>query len=323
MADAYRSSMLILSTTRCANRCKFCAYHMDAPHITAETPSVKALATQTRKFYNAARDAIDKTREIYVVNSGSFFDERQIPKGYHEWLAGFLNNKGLDLVVETRADSGLERNVKSIEALRAVTGSMTIAMGLEAYRPDLGDKSFQLLAKGIRAEQLVKQSEWIHAHGCGVKAYMIIALPWMPSPSLEEGYRKMMDWHIETAFLTAKFALEEMKADILGVSPFFPYRGTNARIPEGHPPISVTEAAEVAHQLRQLFPEKRFDYTSRQVHLKHGDFFHRLGLPTPFNARDEAQVRAVRENVAAICERTLGTRGKISEQFVKGEKSKR
>lgn len=320
MADAYRSSMLILSTTRCANRCKFCAYHRDASHVTAKTPSVEALATETRKFYKVARDAISKTGEIYIANSGSFFDERQIPKGYRDWLAGFLDGKGLDLVVESRADSDLERNVKSIEALRAVTGSMTVAMGLEAYRPDLGDKSFQLLAKGILADQLVKQSEWIHDHGCDVKAYMIIALPWMPSPSLGEGYRKMMDWHIETAFLTAKFAFEEMKVDTLGVSPFFPYRGTNAMIPESHPPISATEAAEVAHQLRQLFPEKRFDYTSRQVHLKHGDFFHRLGLPTPFNARDGAQVRAVRENVAEICERTLKKRGKISEQFVKSKR---
>ncbi len=322
MADAYRSSMLILSTTRCANRCKFCAYHKDVSHITAETPSVEALAKETRNFYKTARNAIDKTKEIYIVNSGSFFDERQIPDGYHDWLAGFLDGKGLDLVVESRADSDLERNARSIEALKAVTGSMAVAMGLEAYRPDLGDKSFQLLTKGIRAEQLVEQSDWIHAHGCDVKAYMIIALPWMPGPSLKEGYRKMMDWHIETAFLTAKFAFEEMKVDILGVSPFFPYRGTNARIPEGHPPISVTEAAEIAHQLRQLFPEKRFDYTGRQVHLKHGDFFHRLGLPTPFNARNEPQVRAVRENVAAICERTLGMRGEISEQFVKSEKSK-
>jgi hypothetical protein len=315
MTDAYRESLIILPTVRCRYRCKFCAYHNDCANITDKIPSVPFLARETEKRMQARASAIRKNNEVYIVNSGSFLDERKIPKEYNIWLADFLSGKNLRLILECRADSSLNHYKSDILRLRNVTKSLTFGIGVEAYREDMGNETFRRLAKGITSEQCVEQAQKLHEYQCNVKSYCLIAPPWLGGLSfLREGYRRSMDWLIETAFLTAKFAARNMKSDILGISPFFPYRGTNAPIPEDWMPVSATESAEVANQLRQVLSGIRIDYTSRQIHLAFGNFFRLRGLKKPVDARNSEQVLETRENVAEICRKVFGVRGNISRQ---------
>jgi hypothetical protein len=320
MADAYRSSMMILSTKRCPHRCKFCPYHGDKEHITEKRPSVKALAKETRDFCRG-NEAVERNNELYIVNSGSILDERQIPREYLSWLAGFLDGKGLDLVLECRADSKLEECAAEIEELRDAANSLTFAIGVEAKRDDMGDELFKRLRKGITTKQCIEQAQRFHDLGCMVKAYTIIAPPWLGGPSfLKKGYRKSIDWLIETAFHTTKFEVDDMKVEIIGISPFFPYKHTNEKIPEDWCPISATESAEVANQLRQV-TDARIDFTSRQIHFPYGNFWLRRGEKKPVDANDHAGVLKARENVARICKRVFGKRGEISRDLKKNNQA--
>lgn len=315
MADAYRSSLMVLPSARCVKRCKFCAYHADNGSISPEVPGLETLAEATERFFEEHGDAISRNGEIYIVNSGSILEERQTPREYLTWLGGFLAGKDLRLVLECRADSDVDSYLSEIEFLLGRTEGLTFGIGVEAYRPDLPDDNllFRRLGKGITEEQCLSQAGKLHGLGCQVKGYAIIAPPWLGGPSyLEEGYRASMDWLIETAFMTADFIFNGMEAEILGLSPFFPYKATNAPVPEDWAPISATEAAEVAHQVKQLFPEKRVDFTSRSIHFPHGNFFKGKGLPTPIDPASWEAVSAARENVADIAEAVFGRRGETS-----------
>lgn len=320
MADAYRSSLMVLPSARCVKRCKFCAYHADNGSICAAVPDLETLAGATERFFDEHGDAIRRNGEIYIVNSGSILEERQTPREYLRWLSSYLEGKGLRLILECRADSDVDSYREEIESLLQATEGLTFGIGVEAYRPDLQDENllFRRIGKGITREQCLTQAEKLHDMGCQIKGYAIIALPWLGGPSyLENGYRKSMDWLIETAFMTAGFVFEDMGAEILGLSPFFPYRSTNAPVPEDWAPISATEAAEIAHQLKQVFPEKRVDFTSRSIHFPHANFFRKRGLALPIDTKDPGQVLAARENVAEICNEVLGRRGEISRGMQK------
>lgn len=315
MTDKYRNSMLVLSTKKCPHKCRFCAYHMDKDHILDRRPTVSQLTRETETFFQKKIKDIRKNKEIYIVNSGSFLDERQIPREYLLWLADFLKDKNLGLVLDCRADSKADNYIDEINTLLASVNSLTFAIGLEAYRDDIGDIIFKKLGKGITREQCIAQANYLHNLGCKVKAYVIIALPWLNGPSyLKEGYRKSMDWHIETAYKTVEFAIKEMNVDRIGISPFFPYQGTNSKIPDDWAPISATESYEIKNQLRQVLPDTQIDFSSRQIHFAFGNFFRNRGLPKPINANNHNQVLQARENVAKICKKVFGTRGGISKR---------
>jgi len=315
MTGKYRDSLLILSTKRCSHRCRFCAYHMDKDHVLDKRPSVVQLARETEIFFQNKIKDIAKNKEIYIVNSGSFLDEKQIPREYIFWLADFLKGKNLDLVLDCRADSKVDNYVDEINALLASANSLTFAVGLEAYRDDIGNTIFKKLGKGITREQCIDQANYLHNLGCSVKAYVIIALPWLNGPSyLKEGYRKSTDWHIETAFKTVEFAIQEMRVDRIGISPFFPYRGTNSKIPDDWAPISATESYEIRNQLRQILPNIQIDFTSRQIHFAFGNFFRNNQLPKPINVNNYNQIIQVRKNIAQICESIFGKKGAISKR---------
>jgi len=321
MADKYRNSLLILSTKRCPYRCRFCAYHMDKKHILSKRPTVLQLANETKNFFEKKIKSIKKNKEIYIVNSGSFLDERQIPKGYIYWLANFLKDKDLSLALDCRADSRVNDYIDEIKMLNRIVNSLTFSIGVEAYREDIGDSIFKKLRKGISKEQCIRQAVYLHNLGCKVKVYVIIALPWLDGPSyLKEGYRKNMDWQIETAFKTVKFAIEEMRADRIGLSPFFPYRGTNSAVPDDWVPISAIESYEIRNQLGQIFPNIQIDFTSRQIHFAFGNFFRNRGLSKPINTDDYTEVLKARENVARICKKVFGVRGEINRKFYKNNK---
>ncbi len=312
------SDILILGAPRCPHRCKFCSYHTDTQHVTQERQSAEALARETMDFFNEREDVIRKNGEIYIINSGSLLDEKQIPREYISWLAGFLERKNLRLIAECRADSKLEDYSHEISALVETTLDVTFALGVEAYRSDLENRNalFRRLGKGITDAQCIEEAQKLHEMGCKVKAYLIIAPPWLGGPSyLEEGYRKSIDWLIETAFQTAEFAAYKMDADIIGTTPFFPYKGTNAPIPEDWAPVSATEAVEVANQLRQVLPETKISYSSRNIHLAFGNFFKSKGIEKPVNAHNPEEVLEARENVARICENVFGMRGEISKNI--------
>ena len=106
-----------------------------------------------------------------------------------------------------------------------------------------------------------------------------------------------------------------MDAGRIGLSPFFPYKGL--LIPDNWFPISATESAEVANQMRQVFPGIKIDYTSRQIHFAFGNFFKIKNKEKPIDAKDREQVLRGREHVAEICKKVLGKRGKISKSFGK------
>lgn len=294
----YKESMMVLTTVPCPQHCVFCPYENDNDHIVSRVPTTESMIAQTEEFL-ATNEAVEKNGELYIVNSGSFFSG-QTRKGYMRWLANRIESSGLGLVVDARADNKLKNYEQEIIAL-AKASPLTIAVGLEIA----DDEHLTKLNKGCNLQQYVSIAEQIQSLGADVKAYILVDPPSITG----ETYRESIDMALKKGFETAHFAIEEMQATRLGISPFFPYKGLS--IPESWFPISTTEVAEVANQLTQV-TNCLVDYTSRQIHLAHGNFFRNKGLNKPFDVKDKDERLAVRQNVADICEQVFGRQGDIS-----------
>jgi radical SAM superfamily enzyme YgiQ (UPF0313 family) len=231
------------------------------------------------------------------------------------WLAQRIKGSGWDLVVECRADSRLERYEREIAALVGASRRMTIAIGLEVA----DDEVLRRLNKRCTLGQYAAIAERIRSLGAEVKAYILINPPGLlPPEEARRPYKESIDSAIRKAFQTADFAVDTMRCTTLGLSPFYPYKGL--RLTDNWWPISTTEAAEVANQLRQVYPAE-VDFTNRQIHMWWGDYFRRKKIAKPIDYSRPESVMAARENVARICEETIGRRGGISTGVKKRKKT--
>ena len=305
----YRSSMMILRTIKCPFSCMFCGYHNDIQNITSEVPSPEEMLLQTLAFIEKKKEAVEKNKELYIVNSGSFFSH-QVPRQYMHSLSEFLKEKDWGLIVDSRADSRLGDYAGEISELVSAVPKLTIALGLEIADDDV----LKRLKKGCALDQYLQASKRIRSLGAALKSYVLIAPPLIGEPPYKG--RAYADLAIEKTFSTVKFAVEEMGSERIGISPCFPYKGTELRkdfFNEGiWVPMSPTECAEIVNQLKQVYPKAAFDYTSRQIHFP---YYQRA--ENPINTKDPKQVLSARENVAEISKKVLGTRGDISARIWK------
>jgi len=265
------------------------------------------MIAETEQFIEKARVSIEQNNELYIVNSGSFFSP-QIPREYMTWLAEKIKNNKWALKVDSRADSKFRRYSGEIGLLVDASRTFTVAMGLEVA----DDEVLARLDKRCNLEQYVSAAKTLREMGAGTKSYILLGPPALyPEGHAQEPYRESIDHALKMGFKTAKFAVEDMGSSVLGLSPFFPYK--ELRLTEDWWPVSTTEAAETANQLRQVYSDVKVDFTNRQIHLWWGNFFKRKGLPKPINHNDPESITLARENVALICESVIGRRGRISK----------
>lgn len=126
---------------------------------------------------------------LKVFNSGSFLDERQIPRAFRSYLVRKCEQTGVrELVIETR---GEYLTKEFVEDMKSDKVKVTIGYGLEVA----DDEMLKKLKKGATVKDFLEASEFLHKNGFGMRAYVLVNAPYTTRESL----RKTMKTALEHA----------------------------------------------------------------------------------------------------------------------------
>ena len=169
-----KSLTIILRTEGCyyakEGGCLMCAYLMDSSpeKITA------------KNIINQFNYAIEKYREdikdldnfsIKIFTSGSFLDDREVPKEAREYifkkLSEFDNLK--EIAIESRPEFITEDKLEEIRNYLNI--NVEIGVGIESFNEEIREKAIN---KGITNEQIINVIELAKIYNIGIKAYLLI-----------------------------------------------------------------------------------------------------------------------------------------------------
>ena len=134
-----QEKIIFLNSGRCKwGKCLFCGWGK------REYPRM-GMDELKKKF-----EGIEKVKRLKVFNSGSFFDEKQIPRDFRKYLIKLCEGKGIkELVVETREEFLTDKNLKDMESEKV---KVFFGIGLEAG----DDKVLKKLRKGKTVDDYKK-----------------------------------------------------------------------------------------------------------------------------------------------------------------------
>ncbi|MEM5814776.1 MAG: DUF5591 domain-containing protein [Candidatus Aenigmatarchaeota archaeon] len=126
---------------------------------------------------------------LKVFNSGSFLDERQIPRAFRSYLVRKCEQNGVkELIVESRGEYLTQQFADDMKSDKV---KVTIGYGLEVA----DDEMLKKLQKGTTVADFIKASEFLHKNGFGMRAYVLVNAPYTTRESL----RKTMNVAMEHA----------------------------------------------------------------------------------------------------------------------------
>ncbi|MFX0114448.1 MAG: archaeosine biosynthesis radical SAM protein RaSEA [Candidatus Hodarchaeota archaeon] len=177
-SPAGRSYVIVLPTQGCSwalsnsGGCTVCGYLED-------TYLGKANIDSTQKHFEGAMKSIPYPPPITIklFNSGSFFDEKEIPTWLQQEILSSINEiKGVErLIVESRPEFITSKALEIVDKALP-TKNLTIAIGLETsndiVRRDCINKGFSL-AEFERAVELISD------YGLEKKAYLLLKPPFL------------------------------------------------------------------------------------------------------------------------------------------------
>jgi len=179
-----RAWVLILRTRGCSwARCSMCGYHGESADTSEED-----LLHQFRTAVLRRRG--EKIAKVYT--SGSFLDEREVPRGLRMNILSELSRGFKRVVIESRPEFVSEEAVQ--DAVAACPG-LEMAMGLESASPRVLSHSVR---KGFLFADFGQKAAMVRRLGGRVRAYLLLKPP----------------------FLNEKEALEDTVASAISAAPF-------------------------------------------------------------------------------------------------------
>ena len=154
---------LILNSGRCSwGKCIFCGYGK----IYKKRTSNGLMAILDDFFANLKGDSVVK-----IFGSGSFFDEKQIPKEIFEGIVKkCTEGKISEIYVESRPEFITKEKILK---LKETDAEINIAIGLESA----SDIILKTINKGLKIKDFENAANLIHSLNCMVRAYLIVNLP--------------------------------------------------------------------------------------------------------------------------------------------------
>jgi len=155
-------AILILNSGRCAHgKCIFCGYGKIYKKRTKDE-----LIKIFDDFFSSNNDSVVK-----IFGSGSFFDEKQIPKEVFEYFVKKCKEcKISEIYVESRPEFITKEKILKLKETNA---KINIAIGLESAN----DKILKAINKGFTVNDFIKAADLIHSLSCNVRAYILVNLP--------------------------------------------------------------------------------------------------------------------------------------------------
>ena len=159
---------IILRTKGCYwNKCLMCGYSKDADRR-VEIDNLK------NQIEHALKKCEKEGFEILkIFTSGSFFDDREIPSSFREYIYSTVRDLGLKkLIVESRPEFVTDSRMREISA----DFTMEVGIGLETSDDFIRENCIN---KGFTFEDFVKASAILRNHGIRIKVYLLLKPPFL------------------------------------------------------------------------------------------------------------------------------------------------
>jgi uncharacterized protein (DUF2249 family) len=122
----------------------------------------------------------EKFERLKIFNSGSFLDERQIPRAFRSYLVRKCEAAGVkDIIIESRGEYLTQQFADDMKSDKV---KVTIGYGLEVADDEMLNK----LQKGTTTEAFTKASKFLHDNGFGMRAYVLVNAPYTTRESLKK-----------------------------------------------------------------------------------------------------------------------------------------
>jgi len=170
------SVTIIVRSGGCSwNRCRICQYR----HERLTNINDDELNRLMHAQLSTLAEEIERTDPgvVKVYNSGSFFDEREVPVPVQEEVVSLAS--GRKLVVESRCEYVVEERVgKYVDHLRqgGKSGDLYVAIGLETTSDQIREKCID---KGLSFSDYQKATDLIHSNDGKVKTYLLHKPPYL------------------------------------------------------------------------------------------------------------------------------------------------
>ncbi len=174
-----KERFIIINAGPCAwGKCIFCSF--------SKRPRRKpTLQEMIDEFERKTKGEFDTLK---LFNSGSFFDENQIPAEFRRYVFRRCREKGIKhLIVESRPEFISDEMLRKVKE-EAVGLKITVAIGLEAA----DDKLLAKIMKGFTLADYERAVALLRKYGFGVRTYLMANLPFDPNP--KETIRKSIEY---------------------------------------------------------------------------------------------------------------------------------
>jgi radical SAM enzyme (TIGR01210 family) len=172
-------NVVLLTNRECPFRCIFCDLWKNTLDHRVEPGAIPG---QIRY----ALERLPAAQTIKLYNAGSFFDGNAIPPEDDEVLCRMLRGMRT-VVVESHPAFVGERCFRFADKLSA---HLQVAMGLETANP----RVLARLRKGMTPESFAVAAAALRAHGIGLRAFIIVGLPFQSRSEAVEWAMRSLDF---------------------------------------------------------------------------------------------------------------------------------
>ena len=156
-----KTEILVLKYGKCSwSRCIFCGYGK----ITGKRADAKNIIFDFEKFFENLDDDVE---QVKVFGSGSFLDEKQIPKDARNYFFSECKKRNINLIIESRPEF-INENIDFFNL------NFTIAFGLESADDRILDK----IKKGFHLKDFERAKKIVRSKGGGVRSYLLVNIPY-------------------------------------------------------------------------------------------------------------------------------------------------
>ena len=121
---------------------------------------------------------VPEAAAIKLYNASNFFDRRAVPPADLGHIA-----EACSVFARVTVESHPKLLGERCEAFaRSLSGRLEVAMGLETVHPDV----FPRLKDGMSISDFDAAIDWAGGHGIGVRAFVLVGLPWVPADEFAE-----------------------------------------------------------------------------------------------------------------------------------------
>jgi len=164
------AGVVILRTCGCSHfnslgGCSMCGFNLDSRRDT--TPE------QVLRQFETAANGVGDVQLLKVYTSGSFLDEREIPRAVASTILSHCRERGIRLLFESRPEYVTEEN---IERVQNAHDDMQVALGLESSNDRVLEYSIN---KGFSVRDYDRAAELLRERRVPIRTYVLLKPPYL------------------------------------------------------------------------------------------------------------------------------------------------